>query len=144
MPYCYNYPRSALTVDCFVYCIEKDVPSIILIKRKQPPFENQWALPGGFVEMNELLVEAAGRELLEETGVSDLKLEQLKAFDKIDRDPRGRTISVVFYGFTGNKKLPLLPGSDAKDANWFDIKKLPLLAFDHQEIIEFARKKLNI
>jgi 8-oxo-dGTP diphosphatase len=144
MTYCYEYPRPAVTVDCVILCKEKGVNWLLLVQRKHPPFEHKWALPGGFIEMGEKLIEAAERELQEETGLTGLPLEQLKAFDKPDRDPRGRTITFAFYGFAGDKRSSIKGDSDAVDARWFDLEKLPPLAFDHDEIIDYARKNKNI
>jgi 8-oxo-dGTP diphosphatase len=144
MAYCYEYPRPALTTDCFIYCFDKKGVLLLLIQRKKDPYKGKWALPGGFVEMEELLKNAAMRELFEETGLEGIPLEQLKVFDKPGRDPRGRTVSVVFWGFAGDSKLPVQGGSDAIDADWFQIDQLPPLAFDHDEIIAYARKFLKI
>ena len=144
MAYCYEYPRPALTTDCFIYCLDKKDTLLLLVQRKKDPYMGKWALPGGFIEMQELLKEAAQRELYEETGLSGIPLQQLKAFDKPGRDPRGRTISFVFWGFAGDSKLPVQPGSDAKDAEWFHMDQLPKLAFDHDEIVAYARKILKL
>jgi 8-oxo-dGTP diphosphatase len=144
MAYCYDYPRPAVTVDIVITCKEMGISWLLLVQRKNPPFEHKWALPGGFIEMGEKLIQAAERELKEETGLSEVPLEQLKVFDKPDRDPRGRTITFVFYGFAGNKRIAIEGGSDAEDARWFDLEKLPPLAFDHDEIIDYAKKNKNI
>lgn len=144
MVYCYDYPRPALTVDCLIYCYEQSLSWLLLVKRKNPPFEHCWALPGGFIDMNELLVEAAARELREETGLSGIALKQFGIFDKPGRDPRGRTISFVFWGFAGNCKPAISGRSDALEAKWIELEKLPLLAFDHREIIDQARSFLKI
>lgn len=144
MTYCYDYPRPAVTVDCVIFCKEMGIIWLLLIQRKNPPFEHKWALPGGFIEIGEKLIQAAERELKEETGLTGVSLEQLKVFDKPDRDPRGRTITFVFYGFAGIKRTSIKGESDAGDARWFDLEKLPPLAFDHDEIIEYAVKIKNI
>lgn len=132
--YTYNYPRPSLTVDIIV---TKNVSSgleVLLIQRLNPPFKDQWALPGGFVDMDETLEQAAARELAEETGLTDVNLKQFKAFSAPGRDPRGHTISMVFTGLlTDDSKV--IAGDDAKNVNWFNIDKLPSLAFDHSQII---------
>ena len=130
--FCYKYPRLATTVDAVVILENR----ILLIKRGNDPFKGKWALPGGFVEMNETLLQAATRELKEETGITIKDLKQFRTYDAIDRDPRHRTISTVFY-FIDNQQSTkeLTAGDDAAEAIWWDINKLPNLAFDHKEII---------
>ncbi len=144
MSYTYEYPRPAVTVDCLVFSIENEHVWLMLIQRDRPPFEKSWALPGGFVEIDENLPDAAYRELKEETGITDIKLRQFRAFGKPGRDPRGRTISIVYYGFVDSEKTTAMAGSDARNVDWFDINDLPPLAFDHDQIIEKARRKLGI
>jgi 8-oxo-dGTP diphosphatase len=144
MPYVYAYPRPALTVDALVVAREKGEWRLLLIRRGKAPFMNLWALPGGFVNMDEALEQACCRELEEETGLQCNKLEQFRVFDALDRDPRHRTISVVFYTI-----LPQVSGvkgaDDASEAGWFPLSELPDLAFDHREIImEFQRRFLNL
>lgn len=124
----------AVTVDAVIFCRNEDLLKILLIRRKKEPFKNQWALPGGFLEKNETLEEAAIRELEEETGLKVEKLQQVKAFGDPGRDPRGRTISIVFLGKI-DKEIQVHGNDDAKDAKWFDMNDLPDLAFDHLEII---------
>jgi 8-oxo-dGTP diphosphatase len=126
-----------VTVDAVVFKIVNAETFILLISRKNPPFQNQWALPGGFVENDEDLDTAAKRELKEETGIEFTSCEQLHAFGKPDRDPRGRTISIVYVGFANELNEPKA-ADDAKEAEWFNLKDLPVLAFDHQEIINLA------
>jgi 8-oxo-dGTP diphosphatase len=133
--YSYPYPRAALTVDALVFTVENGQRWLLLIERAKDPFKNKWALPGGFIEMNETLEEACRRELLEETGLAVGKMNQFKAFDKVDRDPRHRTISVVFW-VELNEKCVVTGGDDAAHAAWFPINQLPGLAFDHHQIID--------
>lgn len=141
MPYVYNYPRPALTVDTLVLAGENEAEKILLIRRGKEPFKDLWALPGGFVNMDETLEQAAIRELVEETGIKLKSPEQFRVFDAIDRDPRHRTISVVFYAIIP-AILPVKGGDDASEAAWFSLAELPPLAFDHAEIIsEFVRKQ---
>ena len=138
MSYTYEYPRPAVTTDAIVFLGNKDELQVLLIKRKNSPFREMWALPGGFLDMDETLEICARRELEEETGLSGIKLKQLHAFSTIDRDPRGRTIGVAFWGFTTKENSKVKGGDDATEARWFPIKKLPALAFDHSEILEMA------
>ena len=135
MNFTYEYPRPAVTVDIIVVTDEK-MPRLLLIKRKNPPCMGAWALPGGFMDMDETLIQAANRELFEETGLKNLKLEQFYTFSKVDRDPRGRTISTVFYtkvsSEIGNQAVA---NDDAAELEWFNVSELPELAFDHDYIL---------
>ncbi len=135
MSYTYEYPRPAVTVDIVLFVENQNNISVLLIQRKNPPFQNQWAFPGGFMDMDETLIEAAYRELYEETGIKEVNLTQFKTYDALHRDPRHRTLSTVFYGFAG-KEIEAIAGDDAKKAQWFSIRELPLLAFDHNIILK--------
>lgn len=126
-----------VTVDAVIFKVVKAETFVLLISRKNPPYQNQWALPGGFVENDEDLETAAKRELKEETGIEFTSCEQLYTFGKPDRDPRGRTISIAYVGFANASSEPKA-ADDAKEAKWFNLKDLPELAFDHREIINFA------
>jgi 8-oxo-dGTP diphosphatase len=131
----YNYPRAALTVDAIVFVKKGGSALVLLIERGREPFKNLWALPGGFIEMDETLEAACKRELLEETGLNVEQMTQFKTYDAIDRDPRHRTISVVY--FTELNEIQQVEGSDdASRAEWFPVTDLPELAFDHKQIIE--------
>ncbi len=163
MSYTYKYPRPMVTVDAVVFREKPgksgldsksdksgldlksnpDCVEVLLIQRKNYPFEGMWALPGGFVDMDETLEKAAARELEEETGLTGVKLKQLHAFSSLERDPRGRNIGVAFYGFTSPNNSKVEAGDDASDARWFLINQLPELAFDHLEMVEMALKKIN-
>jgi len=132
--YCYEYPRPALTADIAVLRLE-EVPEILLIKRKDPPFEGLWALPGGFMEMEESLEETARRELLEETGIKAGELIRFDTYDRPGRDPRGRTVTQVFVMIWKPAMGTPTAGSDASGLKWFGLDQLPGLAFDHREII---------
>ncbi len=133
--YCYKYPRPAFTIDAIIY--DKPNSSLLLIKRKNEPFKNRWALPGGFMEIDETPEEAAVRELEEETNIKFETLKQFKTYGAIDRDPRHRTISTVYYENINNAIVKELEaGDDAAETQWFCIDKLPELAFDHLEIIK--------
>ncbi len=142
MAYTYEYPRPAVTTD--VLLITKDKPAqILLIQRANDPFQGLWALPGGFVDMDEDLPVAALRELEEETGIKDIEVTQFKTYGAVNRDPRHRTISVVYYSIS-DYKLKAQGKDDASDACWFSVNELPLLAFDHQDIIKEAIETLQL
>ena len=144
MLYSYKYPRPALTVDCIVFLkIPDNKYRILLIQRNQAPFEGEWAFPGGFVDINETLETAAKRELKEETGIKNIKLKQLYTFDAINRDPRHRTISVIYWGIS-NHKEKIFSGSDARKVKWFLINEIPELAFDHNYILDYTLKVLQL
>ena len=132
-----------LSVDAVVFSHTKQQLHILLIQRKNEPFKGKWALPGGFVEDDEDLLPAAIRELEEETGMKLKSMEQLAAFGKPGRDPRGRTVTVAFYTTVDAKQHMIAGADDAADAQWFDIRNLPAIAFDHAEIINLALKRLN-
>jgi len=143
MAYTYEYPRPAVTVDCIIYRNLNKETELLLVERKSPPFEGVWALPGGFMEINERLIEAAKRELAEETSLKNIALEQFHTFDEPGRDPRHRTISTVFVGELKNSKQEPKASSDAKSVKWFHVNDLPELAFDHDNIIHLASEKYN-
>ncbi len=135
MSYCYEYPRPSVTVDILVYTeIESRPKEVLLIRRGQAPYAGMWALPGGFVDMDEDLPQAAERELAEETGLVGLRLRQFRTYGTPGRDPRGRTISIIYTA--SSEMLTVRGGDDASEAAWFDITKLPRLAFDHSLIIQ--------
>ena len=140
MPFTYEYPRPALTTDIILTRTSNNKVEILLIRRKKPPYQGMWALPGGFVEINETLLEAACRELQEETNIHFADLEQFHVFDSPDRDPRGRTISVVFTGKVPSNNINPRASSDAAEARWSSISELPELAFDHAVIIQKAKE----
>ena len=141
MSFTYAYPRPAVTVDAAVFKETGSGIEILLIQRGNEPFKDGWALPGGFMDMEETLEEAIYRELAEETGLKRIKLQQLQAFSTLDRDPRGRTITIVFYGMLLDEQQATA-GDDASDASWFPIDSLPELAFDHAEVISIAIRKM--
>ncbi len=144
MAFTYDYPRMLVTVDALVFLKEASKNyKILLIERKNNPYKGHFALPGGFVDMDETLKDAATRELQEETGLQGVELHQLYAFDAIDRDPRGRNLCVAFYGITSPENSKVTANDDAEKAQWFDINNLPRLAFDHSEIVQHAIKKLG-
>lgn len=138
-----GYPQNIkVTVDAVV--LTNDYREILLIQRKNDPFQGQWALPGGFVEDEEDLDTAAGRELEEETGVSPDTLQQFYAFGAPDRDPRGRMISIAYYALVDKSQFQPKAATDAREVRWFTINDLPELAFDHALIIAKAQEVLSI
>lgn len=143
MSYQYDYPHPAVSVDIVVFTIENDELKVLLIQRGLEPFEGQWALPGGFVGINEGLGTAAKRELKEETGVGATYLEQLRTFGDPDRDPRERVISVAYYALIPPARLSLSATTDARDAQLYSINALPTLAFDHARILGRARQRVK-
>lgn len=141
--YTYEYPRPSVTVDVVVFGYAgKGSLRVLLIQRGGEPYAGQWALPGGFVEMDEDLETSALRELEEETGVKDLFVEQLFTYGKPDRDPRGRVISVAYFALVNLQDHPPTAASDADQAEWFALDELPELAFDHAEILAMAQDRL--
>ena len=138
MTYIYKYPRPAVTSDCVVITQEAE-PRVLLVKRGNEPFKGCWAFPGGFMNMDETTEECAVRELEEETGVRISGLHQIGAYSKVDRDPRGRTITVAYLAIV-DQPLDARGMDDAASAAWFPINKLPKLAFDHQDIMAAAKK----
>jgi 8-oxo-dGTP diphosphatase len=143
MSYTYEYPRPAVTVDAAVFRYNENVLEVLLIERGNYPFEGMWALPGGFLDMDETLEAAVVRELEEETGLKSIDLKQLHAYSAIGRDPRGRTITITFYGMVDFENSKVTAGDDARNANWFPVEKIDKLAFDHQEMIEMALQKIQ-
>lgn len=143
MPYTYEYPHPAVTVDGVVFGYDDADLKVLLIQREQAPYRLKWALPGGFVEIDEGLEEAARRELEEETGMKGLYLEQLYTFGAPKRDPRERVISVAYYALVALAGHAVRAASDAKNVAWFPVADLPALAFDHEEILELGLRRLK-
>ncbi|MCU0794670.1 MAG: NUDIX hydrolase [Akkermansiaceae bacterium] len=143
MPFTYEYPRPALTVDCVVFGFDGDGLMVLLIRRGLEPFMGSWALPGGFVDMEENLDEAARRELLEETHLKEVFLEQLFTFGNPGRDPRGRVVSVAYYALVRPDQNPATGDSDAAEAAWHPVNHLPPLAFDHADILRMGLERLR-
>lgn len=144
LSYTYTYPRPALTVDCVVFGWNGEALQILLIERDEPPFEGMWALPGGFVHMDEEIEAAARRELEEETGLRDMYLEQLYTFGGVGRDPRGRVVTVAWYALIDlHRHGQPRGGTDARAARWFALDAMPPLAFDHDHIIATAYRRLQ-
>jgi 8-oxo-dGTP diphosphatase len=141
--YTYQHPRPALTVDCVVFGLDEQDLKILLIERAVEPFAGRWALPGGFVQIDETIDQAARRELEEETGLKIGFLEQLYTFGELERDPRERVVTVAYYALLRLNEHPLHAASDARDAQWFPVTRLPRLAFDHQYILETGYERLR-
>lgn len=140
--YCYKYPRPAVTADCVVFAPTEDKVFVLLVKRANEPFKDEWALPGGFLEENETLEQCASRELKEETGIADVELTEVGAFSAPGRDPRGRTVSVAYFALVNKDECAPRAADDAKEVAWFDLEALPALAFDHSDIIVKAMVRL--
>lgn len=145
MPYTYEYPRPSVTVDCVVFGFDDKEPDlkVLLIQRAAEPFKDCWALPGGFVDMDEPVETAALRELEEETGLTDVFLEQLYTFGNPNRDPRGRVISVAYYALIAPADKQIAAASDAQNVHWFSVNQLPPLAFDHHLILETGLQRIR-
>ncbi len=140
--YSYRHPHPSVTTDIVIFTLRDEQLKLLLIKRAVEPHKGQWALPGGFVRMNEDLDSGARRELEEETGISGVYLEQLYTFGAVDRDPRERVITVAYYALIPSNKIVLQAATDADAVGWFGMDELPPLAFDHHEIVDMARQRL--
>ena len=139
MAYTYKYPRPAVTADCIVITKEAEA-KVLLIERGDEPFKGCWAFPGGFMNMDETTAQCAIRELEEEAGLKVSEVHQIGAYSKVDRDPRGRTVTVAYLAIV-DEPLAVNGQDDAAKAQWFLLSALPELAFDHDEIIQDAVKK---
>jgi 8-oxo-dGTP diphosphatase len=139
----HSYAKPSVTVDVVIFTIKAGQLQVLLVKRAIEPFKNSWALPGGFVRVDESLEDAAKRELVEETGVENVYLEQLYTFGNTDRDPRGRVITVAYIALINSANIVLNADTDALEAKWFPALKMPALAFDHKKIFEYALKRLR-
>jgi len=142
MPYTYQHPHPAVTTDIVIFTIRQDELKVLLVKRANTPFQGEWALPGGFVALDESLEEGARRELQEETGVAGVYLEQLYTFGKPDRDPRERVITVAYYALIPTDEVEIRAATDAEGVSWYGMEELPNLAFDHAEILDAAHERL--
>jgi 8-oxo-dGTP diphosphatase len=142
--YVYDWPRPTVSVDAVVFAFFNGRAKLLLVKRKYEPFKGKWALPGGFIGIDEELEDAVARELAEETGLAGVKLKQMHTFGSCGRDPRGRQITIAFMGIAATGKNRVKGGDDAAEARWFDIENLPRdLGFDHNDIAAFAVRKLK-
>jgi 8-oxo-dGTP diphosphatase len=141
MSFTYAFPRPAVTVDCVVFGAADERLEVLLVRRGEAPFEDEWALPGGFVRPEEDLATAARRELVEETGVDLSYMEQLYTFGDPGRDPRGRVVTVAWLALVRPSVHRLAPTTDAREAAWHPVAELPPLAFDHARILDVARER---
>ena len=143
MSFTYKHPHPAVTVDGVVFGFDDADLKLLLVKRKVEPFKGQWALPGGFVTLNEGLEDAVRRELVEETGITRLYLEQLFTFGDPNRDPRERVISIAYYALVKLADHQVKAASDALEVAWFPVAEPPKLAFDHERIVDVALRRLK-
>ena len=142
--YCYEYPRPAVTTDCVIFGFDAGELKLLLIERGIEPYKGKWAFPGGFLNMEENAEECARRELFEETGIQNVFIEQLYTFSDVDRDPRGRVITVSYIAFVKRSDFKIQAGDDANHAKWFPISLVPPLAFDHDHILRVALNRLRV
>jgi 8-oxo-dGTP diphosphatase len=138
-----EHESPSVTVDIVIFTIQDDDLKVLLVRRMYPPYKGKWAIPGGFVRYEEPLEDAAMRELHEETGVSDVYIEQLYTFGEPKRDPRKRVITVAYFALISSENLVVRPDSEVSDVRWFSIYDLPTLAFDHDVILSYALKRLR-
>jgi len=138
-----DYEKPSVTVDITIFTVQNNELKVLLVKRGVEPFKDKWAIPGGFVKMDESLEDAAKRELKEETGVGEVYLEQLYSFGDPKRDSRGRVITIAYMALINSEKIKLKAATDASEVQWFSIKKIPTLAFDHKKILDYSLKRLK-
>jgi 8-oxo-dGTP diphosphatase len=142
--YIYEWPRPMVTTDAVIFAVTADTTKLLLIKRGHDPYKGKWAIPGGFINIDEELEDAAARELQEETGLTGIHLEQMHTFGTVGRDPRGRQITIVYMGIIKEGLDRIKAGDDAAMAQWFDINNLPPdMAFDHNDVARLAIEKLK-
>ena len=139
----HKFKKPSVTADIVVFIIKDNDLKVLLVKRGVEPFKDKWAIPGGFVRIEESLEQAAKRELEEETGLKDVYLEQLYTFGDPKRDPRGRVITVSYMALVKSKDIKLKATTDVSDAQWFSCSKIPVLAFDHKKILDYSLKRLK-
>jgi 8-oxo-dGTP diphosphatase len=141
LKYCYKHPHPAVTADCVIFGYDDNNIKVLLIQRGNEPYKGHWAFPGGFMNIDETAEQCALRELEEETGLKDVKVEQFYTFTDVNRDPRERVISIAYYG---KIQLSNVKGSDdADDAQWFSLDEIPNLAFDHDLVLSKALEKIK-
>lgn len=140
--FCYKYPHAALTADCVIFGFNGSDMKVLLVERAQEPYKGMWALPGGFMRMDEAIEQTARRELREETNLTNVYLEQFRVYSDVNRDPRERVVTVAFIALVRPEDYEILAGDDASNAMWFDDRFLPPMAFDHDIIIREAREHL--
>ena len=135
--------RPAVTVDVVIFSLVENDLRVLLVKRRTPPFEGMWAIPGGFVRPDESLETAAARKLAEETGVTSVYTEQLYTFGDVSRDPRSRVITIAYFALVPHEAIQHQPGRYESATSWFSLAKLPPLAFDHEKIVDYALQRLR-
>jgi len=138
-----SYKNPALAVDLVVFGYHEQNLSVLLLNRKEAPFKDQWTLPGAFLQIEETFQQTCSRILKTKLGMDDVYLEQLFSFDDPARDPRGRVISVTYYALVNPHKLEIAAGKMANDVQWFNVKKIPALGFDHKKIFDKALQRLK-
>ncbi len=138
-----DYPKPSVTADCAIFALDSNSIRILLIQRRHDPFSGRWALPGGFLDIDEPLDHAAYRELKEETGLEGIELKRLGIYGDPGRDPRGRTITLLYTALLDKLPTGVAGADDASDARWFSLDDLPELAFDHAQIISDATRALR-
>ncbi len=141
--YSYEYPRPAVTTDCVIFGFDEGELKVLLIERGIEPFKGRWAFPGGFLNMEENCDTGARRELYEETGMKDVFIEQLYTFSDVDRDPRGRVLTVAYFALVKLSEYKIAAGDDASNVNWFPVSAVPPLAFDHDTMLQMALNRLR-
>ena len=141
--YTYKYPHPAVTTDSVIFGFDGTSINILLIERGIDPYKGAWALPGGFLNIDESVEDCAKRELQEETNIKDVYLEQFHTFSAVERDPRERVLTIAFFALVSKDKFEVIAGDDANKAQWYEWNNLPPLAFDHADIIRMAREKLQ-
>lgn len=141
--YQYEFPRPALAADCVIFGFDGGELKLLLLEREKEPFKNKWALPGGFVFMEETTEACAKRVLSEKTGLKNVFIEQLYTFSEVERDPRERIVSVAYFALVNKHQYELIAGRDTVQARWFELSALPKLAFDHSKIVKMAILRLK-
>jgi 8-oxo-dGTP diphosphatase len=141
--YNYSYERPALATDCVIFGFDHGKLKLLVTQRETNPFQDQWALPGGFVFINETTTECATRILAEKVGLKNVFIEQLYTFSALDRDPRERIVTVAYFALVNTSQFQLVAGRDTIKAEWFELTELPNLAFDHQEIVNLAIQRIK-
>ena len=139
----FNYQKLAITTDCVIFGFDGGELSLLLVERDNEPYKNTWALPGGFILINETSEQCAKRILEEKAGIKNVFIEQLFTFSEIDRDPRERIISIGYFALVNKSQYKLIAGRDTVNAEWFKLSTLPKLAFDHDKIVHAALQRLK-
>ncbi|MDU1891782.1 MAG: NUDIX domain-containing protein [Dysgonomonas sp.] len=141
--YIYEWPRPAVTTDCVIFGFDEGELKILLIERGIEPYKGKWALPGGFLDMDEDAETCARRKLLQETCLENIFMEQLYTFSAVERDPRYRVVSIAYYALVKLSDYDAKAGTDTANIKWFPISEIPELAFDHNKIVDMAKERLK-